>query len=250
MLRKCTIMEDVEYFLPDSQPSTEEEESEKPSLSTSDEEYMQPAKISTFDRVSFDTKLKIVMTAREHPKWSFKTLQQRFKQDLRHNSDVVRFRNEILSGGTFFDKIETVKKNVYDRFVEARDSKQLITRRQLQQWAMAAATQYRVDPSTSSSTDEENQCTFRFVASPRWLTDFLTNYREREIFYNVNQLCFPSNLHNIKCICQKTSSFIKCSWCATCLCFKCFYIDFHPQHCAEMSAFYNCGDYMATYVIA
>ncbi|KYM82726.1 hypothetical protein ALC53_06901 [Atta colombica] len=37
-----------------------------------------------------------------------------------------------------------------------------------------------------------------------------------------NQLCFPANLHNLKC-----------------LCFQCFYINFHPQHCTAMSEFYN-----------
>lgn len=71
-----------------------------------------------------DVKLKIVMTANEHPNWSFKYLQKRFKQHLRHNSDIARFKAEILTGGTFKDKIDSVKKIVYDRFTEARDQKQ------------------------------------------------------------------------------------------------------------------------------
>lgn len=65
---------------------------------------MPPTKVSLLIRVPFDIKLKIVMTSNEHPKWSFKTLQQRFKQHLRHNSDVARFKKEILTGGTFIEK--------------------------------------------------------------------------------------------------------------------------------------------------
>lgn len=35
---------------------------------------------------------------------------------------------------------------------------------------MAAAVQFRI-------VEEENECAFRFVASSRWLTDFMKNYR-------------------------------------------------------------------------
>jgi len=58
---------------------------------------------------------------------------------------------------------------VYKRFIEARNQKQLITRRQLQQWAIAAAAQFR-------NMEEESECAFRFIASPRW-SNFLNAYR-------------------------------------------------------------------------
>jgi len=170
MLGKHTIVEETEYFLPDEEQYVEQDvEQEATSSQACEEAYKLPEK-ETFskDRVPFDIKLKIVMTANEHPNWSFKSLQQRFKQHLRHASDISRFRKEVLSGGTFFHKIDAVKKNVYDRFTDARNQKQLVTRRQLQQWAMAAAAQYRND-------DED--CTFRFVASSRWLTDFIKTSR-------------------------------------------------------------------------
>ncbi|XP_018363089.1 PREDICTED: uncharacterized protein LOC108761180, partial [Trachymyrmex cornetzi] len=61
-----------------------------------------------------------------------------------------------------------------------------------------------------------------------WYVSKLANKRE---FFYVNQLCFPANLHNLKCnLCKTNYCFIKCSWCAAHLCFQCFYINFHPQH--------------------
>ncbi|XP_071642227.1 uncharacterized protein [Temnothorax longispinosus] len=417
MLGKCTLVEETEYFFLDKTPENVVEVT----TSTHDEEYKPPEKIRNVCRVPFDIKLKIVMTANEHPHWSFKVLQQRFKTHLRHNSEVARFKNEILSGGTFMDKMDAIKRNVYDRFTEARACKQLVTRQQLQQWAMAAAVQFRKEDSSKS----EEECAFRFVASPRWMTNFmnttifstlflsestyvpifssdtspglfgvrvkqevdellnmcknvivvcqksgkltsslykqylitvlkpyvgnnpfliivdswggkknihmynenfkndenkptfnlqiippkctpicqpcdvyfykqvkiiikriqncpdtfvggekielnsrydaikiqsLTHYllsaplfknmiqfawyasklaNEREIFCNVNQLCFPPNIHNTKSSCKSNYSFIKCSWCTSYLCFQCFYNNFHPQHCTAMSDFYN-----------
>lgn len=119
----------------------EEIEIEQATSSSCDKEYVPSEKRTTYDRVPFEVKLKIVMTANEHPNWSFKCLQKKFKQYLHHNSKTSRLRNEISTGGTFQDKINRIKKDVYDRFTEARNQKQLITRRQ--QWAMAAAVQFR-----------------------------------------------------------------------------------------------------------
>jgi len=127
MLSKCVIVEETEYF--SSFEAREDVEEEMPSTSACDEDYVPPTKKIVLQRVPFDIKLKIVMTANEHPNWSFKTLQSRFKQHLRHNSDIARFRKEILTGGTFQDKLDRIKTNIYDRFLEARLQKQLVTRR-------------------------------------------------------------------------------------------------------------------------
>jgi len=164
MLGKCMIVEETEYLLPNKAErdveTVEMEQSTSSATSSMSEEYMPPKSSTvTYNRVPFDIKLKIVMTANEHPNWSFKYLQSRFKQHLHHNSDIARFKKEIITGGTFNDKMDSIKKNVYDRFIEARNQKQLITRRQLQQWAMAAAAQFR-------NMEEESECAFRFVASP------------------------------------------------------------------------------------
>lgn len=101
MLGKYTLEEDTEYFLPNEEEQSHEfhcqsqesisSTSTSTSISTtSEEEYMPPEKMLCLEinRVPFDTKLKIVITANEHPKWSFQTLQKRFAQHLRHKSDL------------------------------------------------------------------------------------------------------------------------------------------------------------------
>lgn len=56
---------------------------------------------------------------------------------------------------------------------EARNNNQLVTRRLLQQWAIAAAAQYNKPKQES----EEHINVFHFVASSTWLTNFLHEYR-------------------------------------------------------------------------
>lgn len=53
---------------------------------------------------------------------------------------------------------------------------------------------------------------------------------ERPFFSNVNDTCFPLTIAKQNCACKEIS-FIKCAWCAKCLCFKCFYDNYHPQNC-------------------
>lgn len=172
MLGKCMMVEEVEYFSSNEKEveNIQEEELQESTSSTSEEEYVPPEKVSYQDRVPFDTKLKIVMTANEHPTWSFHGLQRRFKQHLRHKTDIARFRKDVINGGTYADKLDLVKKCVYDRFSETRAHKQLVTRRQLQQYAMATAMQFR-------DTDNETEGNvFQFTASASWLTNFIKNY--------------------------------------------------------------------------
>jgi len=75
------------------------------SSSTNDEEYVPSKKIAKYYRVPFEVKLKIIMIPNENLKWNFKYLQKRFKQYLHYNSDIARFKKEILIGGSFLDKI-------------------------------------------------------------------------------------------------------------------------------------------------
>lgn len=80
---------------------------------------------------------------------------------------------------------------------------------------------------------------FKCMLEYAWYASKLSD--KRDIFFNVNQLCFPPNIHNIKCVCGQTNSFIKCSWCDNILCFHCFYTNFHPQYCENMKIFYATG---------
>ena len=54
---------------------------------------------------------------------------------------------------------------------------------------------------------------------------------KRDVFCNVNEICFPAKLLNMKCVCGRLS-FIQCSHCRKCLCFCCFYDVYHPKTCS------------------
>jgi len=114
ILGKCVIVEETEYLLPDEAERDVEtvEMEQSTSLTTSSNEEYMPSESSTvtYNRMSFEIKLKIVMIADEHPNWSFKYLQSRFKQYLYHNSDIAHFKKEIITGGTFNDKMDSIKK--------------------------------------------------------------------------------------------------------------------------------------------
>jgi len=54
---------------------------------------------------------------------------------------------------------------------------------------------------------------------------------KRNVFRNVNEICFPPDLRKNKCICN-TPSFIHCANCRKFICFKCFYDVYHPNNCS------------------
>lgn len=53
---------------------------------------------------------------------------------------------------------------------------------------------------------------------------------DREIFLNVNEVCFPTDLLKEHCSC-KHSSFINCARCQKIYCFQCFYDNYHSGSC-------------------
>lgn len=59
----------------------------------------------------------------------------------------------------------------------------------------------------------------------------------RPIFLNVNEVCFPLSMLRKPCFC-KAVAFIKCAWCASELCFKCFYDNYHPNVCKH--SYFDC----------
>ncbi|GFT73861.1 hypothetical protein TNCV_1353281 [Trichonephila clavipes] len=54
------------------------------------------------------------------------------------------WEEQIRRGGSTKDKYTTIDKWTHDRFVEARQSNQQVTTRNLQQWALAAASHFRI----------------------------------------------------------------------------------------------------------
>lgn len=154
LLGEYEVSDEIEYYeektvVCESMPSTSE------NISDDLEEYEPPPKkVLEQQIVPYDIKLKIVLATQEHPNWSFKTLRHHFRKYLNHAPDVAKYKKAVLSGGTFRDKLNAIKCNVYDRFTEARNNNKLVTRRLLQQWAIAAAAQYN-EPKQES--EEEAQ---------------------------------------------------------------------------------------------
>ncbi|GFV79045.1 HTH CENPB-type domain-containing protein [Trichonephila clavipes] len=75
------------------------------------------------------------------------------------------WEEQIRRGGSTKDKYTTIDKWTHDRFVDARQSNQQVTTRNLQQWALAAATQF---------PDLE------FKASEAWVKIFKRKHRIRD----------------------------------------------------------------------
>ncbi|XP_046614245.1 uncharacterized protein LOC124302295 [Neodiprion virginianus] len=61
-----------------------------------------------------------------------------------------------------------------------------------------------------------------------WFASNLTH--DRTIFFNVNQVCFPTDTLKNKCSC-KNASFIRCAGCYAVLCFPCFYDNYYSGSC-------------------
>ena len=53
---------------------------------------------------------------------------------------------------------------------------------------------------------------------------------DREVFVNVNEVCFPIDVLKKPCNCKK-SAFIRCARCSKTFCFPCFYDEYHSGSC-------------------
>ncbi|XP_029662701.1 uncharacterized protein LOC115235213 isoform X2 [Formica exsecta] len=69
-----------------------------------------------------------------------------------------------------------------------------------------------------------------------WFASKLTD--KREIFMNVNEVCFPLDILKQPCNC-KNATFIRCARCRANYCFACFYDKYHPTMCIISSASTN-----------
>lgn len=61
-----------------------------------------------------------------------------------------------------------------------------------------------------------------------WFASKLSD--DREIFVNVNEVCFPGEELKKSCECTK-AAFIRCASCYKTLCFVCFYDKYYPSVC-------------------
>ena len=71
---------------------------------------------------------------------------------------------------------------------------------------------------------------FKEMLRYAWFASKLSD--DRDIFGNVNEVCF--SIENLKnpCACGNIA-FIQCSWCRFPLCFPCFYEKYHPAICTH-----------------
>lgn len=72
-------------------------------------DYEPQSKKSKFQTIPLLTKIRICNLAREHPKWSLKTLQNNGASCLSRKDELKRWSVEIKSGGTKFDKLQFIK---------------------------------------------------------------------------------------------------------------------------------------------
>jgi len=122
----------------------------------------EPALYRLADHIPLDSKIRMINIAKEHPNWSLQTLQKKGCSLLKKKENLKKWEADVKSGGTRFDKISSIDSWTYDRYVEARQNRQQVTTRNLQQWALAAAAQYP---------------DFDFKASDSWVKAFKSRHR-------------------------------------------------------------------------
>ncbi|CAK9826401.1 hypothetical protein ANTRET_LOCUS4258 [Anthophora retusa] len=129
-----------------------------------------PEKRGKFQAATLEEKIRIVALAEKHPKWNLKSLKSKGGFHLKRKDQVAIWKEEILSGGTKYDKFRHIDKWTYTRFAEARQAYAPVSTRTLQEWAIAAAMPYISD-------------TFRFSASRSWLINFKRKHyiRQRQV---------------------------------------------------------------------
>lgn len=130
------------------------------------EQYMLPEKENkSMEYIPLDYKIKVVNMVKEHPKWTLKNLHKKGCSRLKSMKHLYRWEEDIKRGGTTIDKYNIINSWTYDRFVEARVNYQQVTTRNLQEWALSAASQF------------EN---FPFKASKPWVIKFKKQHRIRQ----------------------------------------------------------------------
>ncbi|KAL6254731.1 hypothetical protein P5V15_014052 [Pogonomyrmex californicus] len=93
----------------------------------------------------------------QHPKWTLKSIHRHGGTCLKRMSDLNLWKAEIEKGGDIMEKFDIINK----------EKKQFVTTRILQQWASAAAVQYRSQH-------------FNFTASQSWVNRFKKEHSIRQ----------------------------------------------------------------------
>ncbi|XP_025832862.1 uncharacterized protein LOC108734939 [Agrilus planipennis] len=114
-------------------------------------------KFKKSDFITLEYKIKVLNVAKAHPTWKLDTLQKHGCGHLKRMDHLKVWEKDVEQGGTKFDKFHVIDSWTYDRFVEMRRNYKQVTTRNLQQWALAAASQFP---------------DLQFKASNRWVAKF------------------------------------------------------------------------------
>lgn len=145
------------------------ENSATDSSSSEDEDLPMKKKSRKTNRpeVPFEKKLKIVKLAEEHPDWSLESLRKNGASCLLRKRDLIRWKQQVLHGGSKRDMIKAINEWVYQRFIEARATNTPVCSRHLQEWAVQRAQSFIGGG-------------FEFSASHTWLVSFKNKNRIRQ----------------------------------------------------------------------
>lgn len=124
---------------------------------SSDEYVPDEKKCKIAEHIPLEYKIKVLNIAKAHPHWKLETLQKNGCSHLKRMDHLKVWRKDVECGGSQYDKFYVIDTWTYDRFVEARQNYKQVTTRNLQQWALAAASQFP---------------DIKFKASERWVNKF------------------------------------------------------------------------------
>lgn len=181
LLTNHKFEERKEWFLADENMSIESEMTkildENDAIYTSsdsdtdaDDSVYCPEEKNSISIIPLNEKIKTVRMAKKYPRWSLSTLQQRASARLRNKSDLKKWEQDIKNGGTAAEKMKMINKWTYDKFYESRCQKKPVTTRNLQEWALSAASQFA-------------NTSFKFSASLGWIKKFkmMNRIRQRKV---------------------------------------------------------------------
>ena len=80
------------------------------------------------DYVSLSYKARAVAYADAHPNYSISTLQYQGFSKLKRKGYLSRWRNDVASGGTRYDKLQFIDSETFERFKEARNRKEQVSK--------------------------------------------------------------------------------------------------------------------------
>ncbi|CAG7824212.1 unnamed protein product [Allacma fusca] len=145
--------------------------------------------------------------ANEGKNWKFDALRRRFP-DLKDRSCITRWKQQVVQGGTKYEKYEEIDEFVWSIFQNTRANYRAVRDIDLRVWALEKSGQFQE---------------FSFKASQSWAENFK---RKHKISSRKIQ-------KKTKCDHCDRKPFICCSWCDNTICFEECFHDYHVMVCSK-----------------